>query len=278
MFELSSSIWFPMFLSMDRRREPRPIGAATGMIRSPAFQIFGFDAPSQPVAGNMCERRGPACRVWRQNLSPPANFAPRLAHPRSLKPFQNDVWLKHERLDAAHHSLCQQIFNGRHAYVAYEIIRHVIRYGGGSFFGQRARSRIRKLQESAFLRCRLDRHHLHDCYGVGHSGGAGLCARRAGAVGAGDLCVAEGQEHRRVPGQLDADHGSRHQALSARTSRSRRWWSTCEGAKYTLAVPSYTYESRPARTSPTSPSSRTSWTTRSTASRPAMTATASSST
>ena len=47
-----------------------------------------------------------------------------------------------------------------------------------------------------------------------------------------------------------------------------------EGAKYTLAVPNYTYRGRPQELRPTSPSSRTSSTARSTASSPAMTATA----
>ena len=48
-----------------------------------------------------------------------------------------------------------------------------------------------------------------------------------------------------------------------------------EGAKYTLAVPNYTFD-KGLKTSPTSPSSRIRCTARSTASSPAMTATASS--
>ena len=64
---------------------------------------------------------------------------------------------------------------------------------------------------------------------------------RSSAIGAGHLRTAEEQGHRRVPRQLDADHGGRHQALSRRQV-GRDVGANLEGAKYTLAVPTYTVD------------------------------------
>ena len=106
---------------------------------------------------------------------------------------------------------------------------------------QRGRSRI--LQGRPLLRCRLDRHHRHHRVTSRRPRGPRLRAERSGARGAGDLRVAEEQGHRRLPRQLDADDGGRPASPSSRTSRSRSIaQANLEGAKYTLAVPTYTFE------------------------------------
>ena len=70
-------------------------------------------------------------------------------------------------------------------------------------------------------RCRLDRHHRHDGARLAHPRRSRLRADQPGAGGAGHLRLAQEQGHRRLPRQLDADHGGRPPALSSTTSRSR---------------------------------------------------------
>ena len=100
--------------------------------------------------------------------------------------------------------------------VAYENIRRRPRSGGISFGRRSLRRRPGNMQASALRRCRLDRHHRHHRDGLGHPRSARLRAGRAGAVGAGHLHLAQEQGCRRLPRQLDADHGSRHKTLSRR--------------------------------------------------------------
>ena len=62
------------------------------------------------------------------------------------------------------------------------------------------------------------------------------------ALGAGHLRLDEEQGHRRLPRQLDADHGERSQALRRRQVGRGAVGANLEGAKYTLAVPTYTFD------------------------------------
>jgi hypothetical protein len=109
------------------------------------------------------------------------------------------------------------------------------------FGGTRLSRRSGGMQDCPVLRRRLDRHHGDHGGRVGGPGGARL-QPTSGAVGAGHLRLAEEQGHRRLPRQLDADHGGRPRALRRRRSVEVHRDANLEGAKYTLAVPSYTYD------------------------------------
>ena len=87
--------------------------------------------------------------------------------------------------------------------------------------GTAVSGRAGQLQDGAVLGCRLDRHHRDDRPDLGRPGGPGLRADGRHPVGAGDLSEPEERRHRRLPRQLDADHGSRHRARSRRTAASR---------------------------------------------------------
>ena len=108
--------------------------------------------------------------------------------------------------------------------------------------GGRAGGRPGKLQGGEVLRCRLDRHHGHHGDHLAHPGRPRLRAEDPGPVRAGDLHVDEEQGHRRLPRQLDADHGGGPQALCRGQVRRRHRALNLEGAKYTLAVPKYLYD------------------------------------
>ncbi|MNP07648.1 hypothetical protein D3C76_996800 [compost metagenome] len=76
--------------------------------------------------------------------------------------------------------------------------------------------RTRVVRYGALLRCRLDRHHGDHGHHPPGPGVAWLQDQDEHAVGAGDLQVAGQQGPRRVPRQLDAEHGQRHQSLRRR--------------------------------------------------------------
>ena len=126
-----------------------------------------------------------------------------------------------------------------------------------AFRRNRRRSRPGLVQDGPLLRRRLDRHHRDDGDRPRRSSKAlGYTPKIAGAVGAGDLHLAEEQGHRRLPRQLDADHGGRPASPTSRTSPSRSSAPISKARSTRSPCPTYTYDAG-LKTSPTSPSSRT---------------------
>ncbi len=101
-----------------------------------------------------------------------------------------------------------------------------------------ASRRTGPVQYRKLLRCRLDRHHRDNRDHQRRTQRPRLQDQDHHDFRACDLQVAgRRQEHGRVPGQLDADHGKRHQGLPRCRHRGRRARTNLKGAKYTLAVP-----------------------------------------
>ncbi len=105
------------------------------------------------------------------------------------------------------------------------------------------RSQPNPTQGRPLRRRRLDRHHRHHGADLAHPRRASATSRATRCWRCRSPTLAQEQGHRRLPRQLDADHGRRPPALSS-TTRSVEVIAkpNLEGAKYTLAVPTYTFE------------------------------------
>ena len=143
---------------------------------------------------------------------------------------------------------------------------------------RRGKCRRCGLPEGPLRGRRLDRHPGDDRRGLGAPRSARLRARSQRLGRAGDLRLAQEQGHRRLPRQLDAEHDHRRQALHRDDKSVESMQQNLDDAGYGLVVPAICGGRRSEESRRISAPTRTSSAARSTASRPAMTATASSST